>query len=171
MESHQLALFFFVFFYHIGLRGDAQRQRVDAAGGEDTQVRGESAARRQGHLLLKDAAGRQHRRQAAVRSLELVEHLRGKGFHISARAQLPPTELKNNLPARQKGRLTSVHLMARPSDSNLVSCSTRTLGTPSRGRPSTPLALLRSSREKNNKHKERINTQAAAVTETNATFR
>lgn len=50
----------FLFFYHIGLRGDAQRQRVDAAAGEDTQVRGESAARRQGHLLLKDVAGRQH---------------------------------------------------------------------------------------------------------------
>lgn len=47
---------------------------------------GESAARRQSHLLLKDAAGRQHGRQAAVGSLELVEDLEGGGaaMHTSA---------------------------------------------------------------------------------------
>lgn len=48
------------FFYHICLRGDAERERVDAAGGENSKVRRQSAAGGQSDLLLKDAAGRQH---------------------------------------------------------------------------------------------------------------
>ena len=40
-------------------------------------MRRQSAAGGQSHLLLEHAAGRQHRREAAVRGLELVEHLEG----------------------------------------------------------------------------------------------
>lgn len=68
-------------FYHICLRGDAESERVDAAGGENSKVRRQSAAGGQSDLLLKDAAGRQHRHKAAVWSLELIEHLEGSS-HI-----------------------------------------------------------------------------------------
>lgn len=64
-------------FYHIGLCRDAKRERVDATGGKNSQVRSQSAAGSQSNLLLKGAAGRQHRHQAAVWSFELVEHLEG----------------------------------------------------------------------------------------------
>lgn len=65
--------------YHIGLGGDAKAERVDAGGGEDGEVRSESAAGGHGDLLLKHAAGRENGRQAAVGSLELVEDLQEDG--------------------------------------------------------------------------------------------
>lgn len=108
-----------MFSHHVSLRGDAKRERVDAAGGEDGEVRSQSAAGGQSHLLLKDAAGRQHRGEAAVRILELVEDLEGRS-HV----QTPG--LSNLLPGVKewlikKGKFTSVHLIVRPSDSNSVS--------------------------------------------------
>jgi len=64
-----------IFSYHISLCGDAKPERVDAAGGEDSEVRSQSAAGCQSDFLLKHAAGRQHGPQAAVRRLQLVEDL------------------------------------------------------------------------------------------------
>lgn len=106
-------------------------------------MRPQSAAGSQRDFLLEAAVGRQHRCEAAFWSLELVKHLRGHSHvcrmeswsHIAA-----DTRFMNE-------RLTSVHLMDRPSDSESVSCSTRTLLTPSSGLPSTPLVLLQRNAE------------------------
>lgn len=57
------------FYHHVSLCGDAERERVDAAGGENGEVRSQSAAGGHRHLLLKHAAVGHHRRQAAVCSL------------------------------------------------------------------------------------------------------
>lgn len=102
-------------------------------------MRRQGAAGSQSDFLLEAAAGRQHRRQAAVQSFELVEHLRGRRH---GRRTVSATHSAANVGVRSGAALTSVHRMARPSDSKSVSCSTRTLRTPSRGLPSTPLVLL-----------------------------